>query len=234
VLVLAKNLLISDLYYQHGIAMTLGLFRLAFTVMFERTLPPFMKNTEGVVLRRNFYLDLSIKVLVAMSVFQSFFPKPMSIGILSGAALLLFVRWLIWRPDLGLKKFGNATMYIGYLALCTHLVFEILKIAGEWSLGAFSIHIFTFLCMGIVISSMLVRISKGHTGRKPDFPSPEKYAIILILVSAVFRLFLTLLFPAYYINWILIAAVFWTLAFLILGIRLIPFLLQARIDGKTH
>lgn len=231
-ILVAKNLLISETYYQHGIAMTVGLFRLAFVVMFERTIPQFMKNTEGQVLYRNKLLDSSIKVLVLLSVFQNFFPPLIAVGILGFAGSLLFLRWILWRPDVGFKKFGNATMYAGYLGLVIHFIFASLQIAGVWSSGTTVLHIFTLLCLGIVIPSMLVRISQGHTGRKPQFFVSDKVAIGSIFVSALVRLLLPLVFPSEYPTWVMIAGLLWSGAFLILGIRLVPFLFQLRIDGK--
>jgi uncharacterized protein involved in response to NO len=233
-MVVAKNLLISGTYYPQGIAMTIGLFRLAFVIMFERTLTQFMKNTEGLTLYRNPILDFSIKLFVLASVFQVFMPSVIGALLLYGSATLLLVRWIIWRPLVGFRKFGNATMYMGYLGLVLHFALEALKVAGVWREGTISIHVFTFLCMGLVIPSMLVRISQGHTGRKPEFVTSDKIAISLILVASFFRLLLTLIFPDYYLTWILYAGLLWSASFFVLGIRLIPFLFQKRVDGKIH
>lgn len=233
-MVVTKNLLVSNEYYQHGIALTIGLFRLAFAVMFERTMTQFMKSTENVVLYRNKFLDFSIKFLVLLSAFQSFLPASVSIPVLIFTATLLFLRWILWRPDLGFKKFSNATMYIGYLGLILHFIFEAIKTAGIWSFGTISIHIFTFLCMGVVIPSMMVRIAQGHTGRKPQFIMAHKVAIILILISSFFRLLFPIMLPSQYLLGIKVSGVLWTIAFIILGLRLWPFLFQQRIDGKTH
>jgi len=233
-LLLAKNFLISNDYYQHGIALSLGLFRLAFAVMFERTITQFMKGTEGKLLFRNRFLDSGIKILVLLSAFQSFLPLPLSIIVLSLAAVFLSVRWILWRPDIGLRKFGNATMYIGYFGLILHFIFETIRLAGIWNQGTISIHIFTFLCMGLVIPSMIVRISQGHTGRNPEFYITDKIAIFLIFISAFFRLLLPLIFSSYYLLLIQIAGVLWSVGFLILSLRLCPLLFQERIDGKIH
>lgn len=233
-IIIAKNFLISEAYYQHGIAMTLGLFRLAFVMMFERTMVQFMKMTENQILYRNAFLDYAIKFLTLFSVFQSFLSAPLSFILLSSAASLLLLRWILWKPYIGLKKFGNATMYIGYLGLILHFYLEAFKISGIWNQGTISIHVFTFLCMGLVIPSMIVRICQGHTGRKPDFATSDKIAISLIFVSAIFRILLTLIFPGHYSDWIMAAGLLWSIAFMILGIRLIPFVLAKRIDGKVH
>lgn len=233
-ILVAKNLLISESYYQYGITMTVGLFRLAFVVMFERTIPQFMKNTEGQDLYRNKILDVSIKVSVLISVFQSFFHPIVASGILMIAGSLLFLRWILWRPDIGFKKFGNAMMYAGYFGLVMHFIFAVLQVSEIWSVGTIALHIFTLLCLGIVIPSMLVRISQGHTGRKPQFFVSDKMAISFIFISAFFRLLLPLILPSGYSTWVMTAGFLWSSAFLILGIRLVPFLLQARIDGKEH
>lgn len=86
----------------------------------------------------------------------------------------------------------------------------------------------------IIIPSMLIRISQGHTGRKPQFFVSDKIAISLFFISALVRLLLPIILPADYSTWVMIAGLLWSEAFLIIGIRLIPFLFQARIDGKEH
>ena len=233
-ILIAKNLLISDEYYQYGTAMTVGLFRLAFAVMFERTMPQFMKNSEGHELYRNKGLDLSIKLSVLVAAFQGFFPPVIAASILILAGSLLFVRWILWRPDLGFKKFANATMYAGYLGLVIHFFISATQLLDIWSFGTIALHTFTLLCLGLVVPSMLIRISQGHTGRKPQFLTSAKVALSIIFISALVRLLLPLALPAYYSTWIMTAGLLWSVAFLILGIWLIPYLFQARIDGKEH
>lgn len=125
-------------------------------------------------------------------------------------------------------------MYAGYLGLIVHFVFSFLQISGIWSAGTTALHIFSILCLGIVIPSMLVRISQGHTGRKPQFFVSDKIAIGFILISALVRLLLPSVFPLQYSTWIMTAGLLWSAAFLLLGIRLLPFLFRARIDGKEH
>jgi uncharacterized protein involved in response to NO len=231
----AKNLLIQIDTYAHGLAMTVGLFRLAFAVMFERTITQFMKNTEGVELPRHRILDYTIKFAILLSAFQSFLPSPIAGSLLVVAAALLFVRWIWWRPLVGLRKFGNAVMYQGYLGVIIHLVTEAVSRFGmPIGPASISLHIFTFLCMGLVIPSMFVRIAQGHTGRKPEFKAIDRLAISLVALAAVARLVLPLFVPAYYVWWIAVASVLWSSCFVLLGFRLIPFLFRPRIDGKVH
>lgn len=231
----AKNLLISEEHYALGVTMSIGIFRLAFAVMFERTITQFMKSTEGLHLYRNSFLDYSIKSLIALSIFQELLPKGLSVLILSLAGILLLIRWILWHPDKGLLKFGNATMYIGYLGLILHFFLEALRLSDmAIGVGTISLHTFTFLTMGIVIPSMIVRISQGHTGRKPEFHLLDQVAIGCIFVAAIFRLVLISIFPAHLYLWLLFASLLWLCSFIILGYRFIPMLIRPRIDGREH
>jgi uncharacterized protein involved in response to NO len=215
--------------------MTIGLFRLAFAAMFERTIPQFMKNSQQVILVRKPWLDLPIKFLVLLSIFVSFLPDFLSVLLVSGAATLLLIRFLLWHPRKGFQKFEIAIMYIGYLALVTHFYFEALRISGIYSgLGSLSVHIFTFLCMGVVIPGMMIRISQGHTGRPLIFTKSDRFAIACMFAAAISRLMLTQLLPSYYTLWLAVAGACWFICFATLGIRLIPFLLKPRVDGKVH
>ncbi len=231
----AKNLLISKEHYALGVTMSVGVFRLAFAVMFERTITQFMKSTEGLQLYRNALLDYSIKSLIALSILQELFPKVLSVLILTFAGILLLIRWCLWHPNRGLLKFGNATMYIGYLGLIVHFFLEALRLSDiAIGVGTISLHTFTFLTMGIVIPSMIVRISQGHTGRKPEFHLLDQVAICCIFVAAIFRLVLISIFPVHFNLWLLLASLSWLCSFILLGYRFIPMLIRPRIDGREH
>ncbi|MDP3513433.1 MAG: NnrS family protein, partial [Sulfuritalea sp.] len=63
VFLLAKHLMLSADYFQAGVLMATGLFRVAFLVMLERTLTQFMKGIFQVDILRNVALDRTIKLL---------------------------------------------------------------------------------------------------------------------------------------------------------------------------
>lgn len=232
---LAKNMTLSTETYVGGVAMSIGLFRLAFAVMFERTMTQFMKNKFGAPLYRNPFLDYSIKGLILIAAFQAFLPTSLSVWILAVAATLLFVRLTLWKPLQGLRDFGIGIMYIGYLGLTLHFFTEALRLSGLYSgVGSLSVHVFTFLCMGLVIPGMMIRISQGHTGRPLLFTASDRFAIGMIGSAAFFRLIATQFWPENYFIWIALSSVGWTLGFVVLGYRLIPFLLRPRADGRIH
>lgn len=231
----AKHLSISPATWPLGAALGIGLYRLAFAVMFERTMTQFMKNALGIVLPRRRALDLAIKGSVLLAVFEPFLPTPVSVTVLSLAALLLSLRLSTWSPVQGLQRFDVAVMYVGYIGLIVHLALAALRSAGLYvGVGQLSTHVFAFLCMGMVIPAMLIRITQGHTGRKPVFTRSDRVALSLMGAAAASRLVATQLWPAQYVTWIALSALGWSACFALVGARLLPFLFQPRIDGREH
>jgi len=103
----------------------------------------------------------------------------------------------------------------------------------EWALSV-SMHVFTFGVMGLVIPGMIVRISKGHTGRKVVFDTPDKLALWIMMLAFVLRIVAPQIYPPAYLHWIHLAAACWFACFGLLAWRYIPMLMQPRIDGREH
>lgn len=231
----AKNLMLVPESWNLGVSMSIGLFRVAFALMFERTMTPFMKNGMGVTLPRRRWLDTSIKSLVLLAAFEALLPVGVAVVVLSTAAALLLARFLTWKPLVGLRRLDIGVMYVGYLGLVIHLVLSAVRLSGHFvGLGALSIHAFTFLCIGLVVPAMLIRISQGHTGRKLLFTASDRAALWLMGLAALLRLVATQLWPARYADFVTAAALGWSACFLLIGVRLTPFLWQARVDGREH
>jgi uncharacterized protein involved in response to NO len=231
----AKLLLLSEAHFADGATMSLGLFRMAFLVMLERTLTQFMKGVFQVDILRRPRLDLAIKLGAAFLVFQAWLPSALAVALLAILVALLMYRFSCWRPDLGFRRLELAVMYLGYLAIVAQLLFEMLALMGigHWT-GSLPMHVFTFGAMGLIIPAMLVRISLGHTGRKVAFDTGDRLVIRIMLLAFVVRIVLPQLFPGAYAHWIHLAAGAWTFAFAVLGFRLIPRLLAPRVDGREH
>jgi uncharacterized protein involved in response to NO len=235
IFLVAKNMILFSETFTIGTTLAIGLFRLAFAIMFERTTTQFMKNAMGVEILRNPFLDFLIKASILAAAFQALLPQGLAIIVLSMAAVLLSIRFFFWKPHVAFRRFDIAVMYIGYLGLTLHLYAEAFRLWGIFiGPGSLSIHIFTFLCMGVIIPSMLIRISQGHTGRKLVFTTSDRIGIGAMMTASFFRLVATQAWPESYITWISLSALGWTLCFTIIGIRLIPFLFQPRIDGRVH
>lgn len=231
----AKNLTLSADYAQVGWSMTLGLFRMAFLVMLERTLAQFMKGVFNVAILQNPALDKSIKLLGLLLVFESLMPGPLAGGLALLLALLLLGRFVFWKPQLALRRLDIGVMYLGYLAIVAQLLVEFLgHVAPVAWVGSVSMHLFAFGAMGMVIPAMIVRISKGHTGRKVAFDALDKLALWIMMLALAVRVVAPQIYPAAYAHWIHLAALCWFACFALLAWRYIPFLMQPRIDGKEH
>ncbi|HUW26654.1 MAG TPA: NnrS family protein [Gallionella sp.] len=235
VFLIAKHLMLSTEYAQVGWSMALGLFRVAFLVMLERTLTQFMKNVFNVAILQNPLLDKTIKLLALLLVFESLMPGPLAGWISLLLALLLIGRFIFWKPQLGMQRLDLGIMYLGYLAIAAQLLVEFFRhvIYPEWS-ASMSMHVFTFGAMGLIIPAMIVRISKGHTGRKVAFDALDKLCLWIMMLAFVLRIIAPQFYPAGYAHWIHLAAACWFACFALLGWRYIPFLMQPRIDGKEH
>jgi uncharacterized protein involved in response to NO len=231
----AKHLMLSAEYFQIGSSMAMGLFRMAFLVMLERTLTPFMNSAFQVAILRQPPLDTAIKLLGLLLVFEGVLPVPLAAGLALLLALLLGARFLFWKPQLAFRRIEVGIMYLGYLAIIAQLliIFAEHFVKFDW-VGSVSVHVFTFGAMGLIIPSMLIRISKGHTGRKVIFDRLDKAVLRLMMLAFVARIVAPQLFPAAYLYWIALAAACWFFSFTLLAWRYIPYLMQARVDGKEH
>ena len=231
----AKFLLLDGHWSQAGELMALGLFRLAFLIMLERTLTDFMKNVFKAEILRRPALDVPIKSLALALAFAGFLPPPLQGGLALLLAALLIGRFAFWHPARGFSRLDIAVMYLGYLAI----VLQLLVVAFEqlaqvvW-VGSVTIHLFTFGAMGLIMPAMIVRIAKGHTGRKVAFDRVDKAVLWLMIAALALRVVAPQLAPGAYLAWVSLAAAGWSLAFAILAWRVIPFLLAPRVDGRDH
>jgi uncharacterized protein involved in response to NO len=232
---IAKHLMLGADSFQTGWSMALGLFRMAFLVMLERTLTPFMKGAFQVEILRQPLLDKAIKLLGLLLVFESLLPAQLACWIELLLALLLAGRFVFWKPQLALRRLDIGIMYLGYMAIVAQLLLEAARTLLPYvAVGSVSVHVFTFGAMGLIIPAMLIRISNGHTGRKVNFDARDKLVLWIMIVGFVCRIIAPQFDPAGYLHWIHISATCWFACFSLLGWRYIPYLMRARIDGKEH
>lgn len=233
--IVAKNLLLSPDGFALGWSLTLGLFRMAFLIMLERTLTPFMKGAFQIELLRYRPLDLAVKLLGLALILEYFLPPPVSAALSILLATLLLVRFALWKPHLAFTRIDIGIMYLGYLALATQLLLAAVDgYAHPAWVGTLPLHVFTFGTMGLIIPAMIVRIAKGHTGRKVAFDPWDKTVLRVMIAAFVVRTLAPQLWPAAYMHWIHLAAAGWLAAFALLAWRVIPFLLAPRVDGREH
>jgi uncharacterized protein involved in response to NO len=232
---LSKNLLLSVDYFQNGANMAVGLFRMAFLVMLERTVFQFVKGAFQVEILSHPALNKAIKLSGLLLIFSSFMPPVLAGNIALLLALLLLGRFVFWKPQLAMQRLDIGIMYLGYLAIVLQLLIEFLRLTLYPDLPiSLSIHVFTFGVIGLIIPAMLIRITKGHTGRQVVFDALDKLVLWVMMLAFCFRLIAPQLAPDAYPRWIFLAACCWTISFFLLAWRYIPYLMQPRIDGKEH
>ena len=150
-------------------------------------------------------------------------------------AFLLTARFIFWKPQLAMRRLDIGIMYLGYIAIVVQLLIGGTDrfVQHEW-IGSVSMHVFSFGVMGLIIPAMLIRISKGHTGRKAIFDALDKLTLWIMILGFVLRIVAPQLYPAGYLFWIGLAALCWFFCFAILAWRYIPYLLRPRVDGREH
>lgn len=235
VFLVAKGLLLSDALFAIGWSMTLGLFRVAFLLMLERTLAQFMQGAFKVALLRDRALDTAIKMLALVLVFESLMPRGVAGALALGLAALMSFRFVFWKPQLAVRRLDIGIMYLGYAMIVVQLLMATFSAGFQpaW-VGAVSAHVFAFGVMGFIMPAMMIRIARGHTGRKVVFEPLDKLALWSMMAAFALRLLAPQAYPAAYGLWISLAAACWFVAFTILAWRYVPYLLQARVDGKEH
>lgn len=232
---IAKYLMLYGNDFQAGYTMTIALFRLAFLVMLERTLTGFMKAAFQTQILRQPKLDMPIKLLGLLLVLEYLLPRPLTAGLSLALATLLLIRFAFWKPQLAFKRIDIGIMYVGYLAIVGQLLIEALgHVVNFVWIGSVSVHLFTFGAMGCVIPAMIIRISKGHTGRKVVFDGLDRAVLYVMIVALIVRVVVPQFVPAAYLGLIHASATCWLLCFGTLAWRYIPILMRPRIDGREH
>ncbi len=228
----AKGLLLTG-EMQAGIGMSVSLFRLAFLIMFERTLTQFMRGAFQLSILRYPSLDWSIKLNALLLVFDFALPAMLTATLQLSLSLLLLGRFAYWHPRHAFRRIDIGIMYIGYLAIALQLLLSALKHLGMYiPVGSADLHVFTLGAMGTVIPAMLMRVSKGHTGRPVQFDSMDRLCLWLSIVAAGLRVLGPSIKPELYLQWITASAALWCVIFSVITVRFVPLWWHARQDGR--
>lgn len=231
----AKFLILQGDYYVLGWSMSLAIFRLAFLLMLERTQVQFMRFGFQVDILRDPKLDFPIKWTAVALVFAELLPAFLAGALELACAALLLWRFAHWHPRKAFSRIDIGIMFLGYLMIVTQLAVSGIGRFVElpW-VGTVSVHLFTVGVIGIIAPAMVVRISKGHTGREVVFDPVERFVLWLMIFGLFLRVGLPQVYPAGYLMSLHLAATCWLMSFVILLWRFTPFLLAPRVDGRPH
>jgi uncharacterized protein involved in response to NO len=93
-------------------------------------------------------------------------------------------------------------------------------------------HVLTVGVIGTLTLGMMARVALGHTGRLLVPSAAMTWSFLAINAAVVVRVFVPWLIPSWYMPALIIAGVFWTVAFGIYVVVYAPILVSPRVDGK--
>jgi uncharacterized protein involved in response to NO len=201
----------------------------------RRVIPFFIERgvEYKIQLKQYKWLDISI-LLVFLALFLNviFLQIASLTSLLAGVLFALngyrLYNWHtagIWRVPLLWSLYLSAWLInLGFFCYGLQTLFSHLSIL--------TLHIFTIGGIGLMTLSMMSRVALGHTGR--DIRKPSRwmsFAFAGVLASVIFRAVVPMVTMQFYTSWVLVAAIFWILAFAIFVVIYTPILLKSRADG---
>jgi uncharacterized protein involved in response to NO len=208
---------------------------LVMCIMGGRVFPMFTANgTQTERVAPIMWLEkLSIGSVIACIVFAVLpLPLPQWVGgtVFAVAGVANFIRALRWRIWVTFKTPLVWSLHISYWSVCIGLM---MLAAVEWRwLGQASLayHAITVGGIGLMILSMISRVSLGHTGRAIQVDWVMTTAFLLMVAALVSRVILPL-FTANYLNCLLISATLWSVAYSLFALKYLPIVFAPRVDG---
>lgn len=217
----------GGLYLVIGLILTMG----------RRVIPSFIERGVGypVALVNSKWIDMAGLLFFLWLFVNELFVRNESMLRLIAMALFVInlVRLAGWHTPGIWRKPLLWSLFVAYAFVVAGFLFLALGSIGVPRFIA--LHSFAYGGIGVVTLSMVIRVSLGHTGR--DVHNPPRaaiYALIVLVAGALFRVFLPLALPAYYMTWIVASQAAWIAAFAILTKMLYPMLTAPRPDGRAR
>lgn len=214
----------------------LGLGALIFMVLAigGRIIPTFSRNKFPSAPVRDFvWLDALVQLSAVVFVFiDAIDPSSKLVAIVAAiVASLNFGRWLAWGPHHVRSEPMLVFLYIAYFWMIVGFTLRAFSSVLPFTPGAIT-HAFAVGGIGIMIYSMIPRVSLGHTGRPIAADRWIMLGFVAINLAALIRVIVAGLWSTIYVESVIAAGVLWIVAFLLLGVRFISIWLSPRIDGK--
>jgi len=215
-----------------------GLFLIVGLILFmgRRVIPFFIEAGVGypVKLFNSKWLDIAIIVLyIAFLIAEVLVRNPWMVAL---TAMGLFVansaRLIGWHTSGIWKKPLLWSLFIAFIWI--NLGFFLLALNAFLNLSNIVvIHAFSVGGIGVVVLSMMARVTLGHTGRNVQSP-PKAVAISLavLIAGAIVRVIAPLIAESHYVIWVATSQILWIAAFSIFIFTYFPMLVQSRIDGQ--
>ncbi len=216
---------------------TLDVITILMAIIGGRVIPAFINNAIATAkprtspnLERVAFSSLVIILVMGLVNFWLPLPAFVWLALLITAALAHGARLLLWQPQ---RSYRDPLLWMLPVAYAWIPISLVLRAATYVTAvpPAAAIHALTLGAMSSLMMAMMTRSALGHTGRKLTAGPVEIAAFVLLQLAAVVRVFAGLLWPELYRDSVLVAALFWCLAFALFLYRYLPMLLRPRIDG---
>jgi uncharacterized protein involved in response to NO len=205
-------------------------------IMAGRVFPMFTANgTRTRRVENLLWLERTAIGMLALSAVVVAFPNALP----TGAALFIMVvaaslngwRALRWRPHVTVRTPLLWSLHLAYALLpLSLLLFAIALIVPTLS-RSLALHTLTIGTLGLMMLSMITRVSLGHTGRLLTVDWTMTLAFVAILFAFLCRV-PAAGFVATPMPWLMASAVFWCLGFTLFVLRFWHFLSTPRPDGQ--
>jgi len=234
-LIIANTLFYAGVlgWWEHGeqAAIILGLFLvLAINLTMIRRLVPFFteKALKLAEFRSSKLVDgVALGGFLALMLVAAFTPQSWLMAVIAFPLAMLHALRLVWWYHPGIWQVTLLwPLHLSYLFMIIGIL--MFGFAGlGWVSSSIAIHALAAGGIGLLCSSMMARISLGHTNRNVFAPPRGVvWVFVLLALTAVVRVFFPLVLPEYYLIWIGLSQIGWVAAFLLLTVLYLPILWQ--------
>lgn len=217
-----------------GLNLAMYLIVILITVLGGRVIPFFTeRGIAGTTTRQwkpiEYLAPVSLLLLTVIDL-ANFSPTAISVFALL-AALAHGIRLFGWHHRQVWSVPLLWVLHLGYAWLVAGFIFRALAAIGLAN-PVLAIHAFTAGGIGTITLGMMARVALGHTGRSLYVGPAMFWAFVVANLAGVMRVFLPAFLPAYYHAWLVLATIFWSMAFAIFVVVYASILIRPRIDGR--
>jgi uncharacterized protein involved in response to NO len=171
--------------------------------------------------------------MVAVILADIIMPDTRTSGVVAGiAAIVQAARLTQWGTLKTLRQPIVWVLHLAYLWLPIGLALKCVALLNGAVFSAFWLHALTIGVLSMMTLAVMTRASLGHTGRPLVAHPATTLSYVLLAGVAVVRVFGVATLALNYVIIIAIAALFWTIAFLLFLAVYAPILWRPRADGK--
>ncbi len=219
---------------KHGIYFAVYLIVLLIAILGGRVIPFFTeKGIAGATTRQWKPVEyLSLGSLIVLIVLDLVDAAPLAVIVFAiltalghGIRLFGWYQRTVWSVPL------LWVLHLGYAWLVAGFVLTALS-AAELVNPMLATHAFTTGGIGMITLGMMSRVALGHTGRALRVGPAMTWAFALVNLAGLTRVFMPIIIPANYREWVIVAGILWTAAFALFLISYARLLIQPRVDGR--